>query len=406
MQDIQSLFQNQNYTGEILSRTNALMNAQPTPGPGYRISGIVQDRLLELITNAMLSRNNAGNFHLTSLAYSTFHQTLITSRMLFVSESDLTFLALFNRILKKNGVMKAILAENQHEPNYKRAIHIPNDTDFFSFSQNQESSSYSRNKFQYLVHSVHNIRDLSTIFNIRGIRLRGNFNKDYYGLPLIWFGLLNENERSKNSSRYGSISFKIKIDKILAKGRNYFAMGTRKYKKEHSHSILITNREHIRMQTQSNVAPNPLEFDFPRILNIEENQLCKKENNEWFVNDGLQLDENLRVNKVYQDWDHPEFCLEANEKNGDDHYAYFDFDDFKICFLEHGYCVKEFDKCRLYREIAMREFLELTEVRNFPSLSELRNCFDEETFQLLLQLQEENNVAEGLSKMNLDSRKS
>jgi hypothetical protein len=164
-------------------------------------------------------------------------------------------------------------------------------------------------------------------------------------------------------------------------------MGTRKYKKEFSHSILITNREQIRMQTQSYVARNPLEFDFPRILNIEENQLCKKENNEWFVNDGLQLDENLRVNKVYQDWDHPEFCLEANEESGGDHYAYFDFEDFKICFLKRDYCVKEFKNCRLDRRKAIREFIEFMEAGQLTSLSELRNCFDAETFHQLYQLQ-------------------
>jgi hypothetical protein len=93
------------------------------------------------------------------------------------------------------------------------------------------------------------------------------------------------------------------------------------------------------------------------------------------------------------DWDHAEFCLEANEESNDadddnNVYANFDFDDFKICFLKHGYCVKEFDNCRLEREIAMREFLELIEVGQLPPLFRLRNCFDdEETFQELLQLQ-------------------
>ena len=173
-------------------------------------------------------------------------------------------------------------------------------------------------------------------------------------------------------------------------------MGTRKYTREHSHSILITDREEIRIQTKLKKTNkytgeknlSEFEHDFPRIVNIEQNQLLKKENNEWCLNDGLQLDENLRVNDLYQEWDHAEFCLEANEANGGDHYAYFDFDDFKICFLKHGYCVKEFDSCMLDRDIAMREFLELIKFRQLPPLLRLRNCFDdEETFQELLQLQ-------------------
>ena len=177
----------------------------------------------------------------------------------------------------ENGIMRAILGERRLGANYKHAFYEPNQTNSFHFSQNRNDSSYSRNQSKYLIHSVHDIRDLSSIFTKSGIRLKGNFHKDFHGLPLIWFGLLNENDDTgKNSSRYGSISFKIKIDKVLAKGRNYFAMGNRKYKKEHSHSILITNREHVRMQTRLPFNWIPQEFDFPRIVNIEQNELCKK----------------------------------------------------------------------------------------------------------------------------------
>ena len=48
----------------------------------------------------------------------------------------------------------------------------------------------------------------------------------------------------------------------------------------------------------------------------------------------------------------------------------------------------------------MRKFLKLIEARKLPSLSELRKCFDEETFQELLSLQEEiNDITKGLKNM-------
>ncbi len=92
------------------------------------------------------------------------------------------------------------------------------------------------------------------------------------------------------------------------------------------------------------------------------------------------------MNDRYQDWDHPEFCLEANEANGGDYYTYFDFDDFEICFLEHDYCVKEFKNCNKVKTSrdAKEKFIELIEPEK---LFRLRNCFDKQTLQELLELQ-------------------
>jgi hypothetical protein len=208
-------------------------------------------------------------------------------RILFFSTSDLEFLSFFNKMIKIHFNMKqALLGENIHEFNCKVDYSEPGQM-HFDFNQME---TYSK-KFHYLIHSIHNTRDLVSKFTKSGIRLKGNFNKDYNGVSLVWFGTKNENATSKNSSRYGSISFKIKIDKVLAKGRNYFAMGTRKYTRERSHSILITDREQIRIQTQlkktnydkkthkeKNVF-SKFEHDFPRIVNIQENELCKKVNN-------------------------------------------------------------------------------------------------------------------------------
>jgi hypothetical protein len=345
----------------------------------YQLGTMSKDALLEFIKSQIEQNPSRADYNRFCIYFQLF-------RILFVSTRDLEFLSFFNKMIKIHSNLKhALLGENIDEYNCKVDYSEPNEM-HFDFNQME---TYSK-KFHYLIHSIHNTRDLESIFTNRGIRLKGNFNKDYHGVSLVWFGTSNEND----TSRYGSISFKIKIDKVLAKGRNYFAMGTRIYTKERSHTILITDREQIRIRTklkrtnkytgEENLSE--FEHDFPRIPNIEQNKLLKKENNEWCLNDGLQLDENLKVNNLYQDWDHPEFCLEANEANGNVHYAYFDFDDFKICFLEHGYCVKEFDKFMLTRRKALREFLELIEVGKLPSLFRLRNCFDKETFQELLQI--------------------
>ena len=50
--------------------------------------------------------------------------------MLFVSESDLEFLTLFNRKLMENGIMRAIIVNNKH------AFYEQNQTKSFHFSRN------------------------------------------------------------------------------------------------------------------------------------------------------------------------------------------------------------------------------------------------------------------------------
>jgi hypothetical protein len=343
----------------------------------YQRGTISKDALLELIKSQIEQNPSQADYNLIFKHFKQFE-------ILFFSTNDLAFLSFFNKMIKIHNNMKhALLGENIDQFNCKVDYSKPGQI-HFDFNQME---TYSE-KFHYLIHTVHDIRDLSSIFTERGIRLKGNSNKDYYGVSLVWFGTSNEKEKSKNSSRYGSISFKINIDKVLAKGRNYFAMGTRKYTRERSHSILITNREQIRIQTQLKKTnkitkeenSSEFEHDFPRIPNIEANELCKKVNNEWYLNDGLDLDDSSG------DWDHPEYCLEANEESGEDHYVYFDFEDFKIFFLEHDYCVKEFKNCNKVKTSrdAMEKFIELIEPEHF---FRLRNCFDKETLQELLELQ-------------------
>jgi len=349
-----------------------------------------KDALLEFIKSQIEQDPIGANYNLICKHFQIL-------KILFVSARDLEFLTFFNKMINNySDIKQALLAENLHEQfNCKVDFIIPNEKMYdiplvVTYSEH--------NQFHFLNHSIHNTELLPYIFINGSIRLKGNFNKDYHGLPLIWFGLLNENKKS-NANRYGSISFKIKIDKVLEKGSNYFALGTRIYTKERSHTILITNREHVRIQTQlkrknkytGEKNLSEFEHDFPRIVNIEQNQLLKKENNEWCLNDGLQLDENLRVNDLYQEWDHAEFCLEANEESvdaDDDNnvYAYFDFDDFEICFLEHDYCVKEFKNCNKVKTSrdAKEKFIELIEPEK---LFRLRNCFDKQTLQELLELQ-------------------
>jgi hypothetical protein len=184
--------------------------------------------------------------------------------MLFFSTSDSEFLSFFNKMIKiHNNMKQALLGENIDQFNCKVDYSEPGQM-HFDFNQME---TYSK-KFHYLIHTVHDTRDLASIFTNSGIRLKGHSNKDYHGVSLVWFGTPNENATCKNSSRYGSISFKIKIGKVLAKGSNYFALGTRIYTKERSHSILITNREQIRIQTQLKLTKYDKKTDYCVVVDM------------------------------------------------------------------------------------------------------------------------------------------
>jgi hypothetical protein len=85
-------------------------------------------------------------------------------------------------------------------------------------------------------------------------------------------------------------------------------------------------------------------------------------------------------------WDHPEFCLEANE-NGN--YVYFDFDDFKIEFFVHGrMCVnfrKTTDACQ-NKLTSQESFIRLMEAGRVPSLLKLRERLSVNAFRELFQI--------------------
>ncbi len=103
------------FSNEVLVATKNLIDGMP----GYKIEGVFKDALLKLIKDAIdydsknhkitkdaykkltTTNNKKQQQNMTPLAYSKFHETLTTSRMLFVSKSDLEFLTFFNRKLKK-----------------------------------------------------------------------------------------------------------------------------------------------------------------------------------------------------------------------------------------------------------------------------------------------------------------
>ena len=68
---------------------------------------------------------------LTNTAYVTFYDTLVESKILFVSENDLECLRVFNRKLKEKDVKRAILGENIHEFNCKAEYFIQKKTRYF-----------------------------------------------------------------------------------------------------------------------------------------------------------------------------------------------------------------------------------------------------------------------------------
>jgi len=64
---------------------------------------------------------------------------------------------------------------------------------------------------------VHDPSDFAKIFSRDGIKLKGNLeNLDYYGLPLVWFGIDSSQTRDL-SDRYGSLIIKIKLETIRKK---------------------------------------------------------------------------------------------------------------------------------------------------------------------------------------------
>jgi len=97
--------------------------------------------------------------------------------------------------------MDAFLAENIQESNCKRSVQV------------QEAFKSYEKRVNYLTHSVHDTNILQEIFVKKRICLKGNSqHKDFTGLPLIWFGVLVENEES-TKSRFGSFTLRIKIKK-------------------------------------------------------------------------------------------------------------------------------------------------------------------------------------------------
>jgi hypothetical protein len=380
----------------VLDATKCLMSKIRNFEATFRLDGIVKDKFLSLIKNLIEQQS------LSDAAYINIYEALVASNILFVSSNDLELVSLLNRKLKKKT--RAFLAENSQVYNGKREFNFPSFNLSTSLSPFRlDIQTYSK-KVEYLIHTVHDSRDLAQIFTSpKEIQLKGHCkNRDFYGLPLIWFEVFVGNEATKN--RYGSISFRINISKVFAKGRAHFGLGTRKYKSEHTHTILITNRECVRAQTRVKFRKNiydklaqimrdysPLKdfnYKLPKI-DIEMNQLWIRENcDDWYLNKDLQLNDdfNKRV-----PWDSVQLCLEANEENEEMekfNFAAFELKDVRISFFEHGheYCIRNPNACRETRKKAQNDFVKLMKSREIPSLLKLYNCFDARTFRELFAL--------------------
>jgi hypothetical protein len=76
----------------------------------------------------------------------------------------------------------------------------------------------------------------------------------YVGFPFVWFGheitskelatmrlkKCKSASRYLTENRYGSVVFTIELKDILPHVRRFYSLGTRKFRKEYSHSILVT----------------------------------------------------------------------------------------------------------------------------------------------------------------------
>jgi hypothetical protein len=79
-------------------------------------------------------------------------------------------------------------------------------------------------------------------------------NDQYVGFPFVWFGheiIREELARLKKKgckeasntlaeNRYGSVTFSMELTHILPHSRRFYSLGTREFRREHSHSILVT----------------------------------------------------------------------------------------------------------------------------------------------------------------------
>ena len=186
------------------------------------------------------------------------------------------------------------------------------------------------------------------------IEFIGNLNYYFQGFELIWFSVCPLDEYnnintspaldSKNS-RYGNIGMQIPFKTILDKNPHCFSLGTRKFKVEHEHVILMSDIEVIANLNEMKIYPK---------LDLDKSEILRKGENGEFIW------KNSRLNGPWNNWDNLTFCIarpkiliDVNRKT--DIVVYNHINNLCIPKINKGFDCDELDKHKAEDEL--KEYL-------------------------------------------------
>lgn len=175
-------------------------------------------------------------------------------------------------------------------------------TEPFNIKDNDETLAFS-----HVIHVTHlkNFKSMckkGTQSNSLNIEFEGNFNYYFKGLKLIWFSVFKD-EKNRDESWYGNIGIKIPFETLLSKYPYLYSLGTRKFKQEHEHVIIMSKTK----QAISNL--NEMR-QYPTI-SLESNPILGKNDDE--KDDRKFIWKNITDNS--DRWDNLTFCIIESEFN-------------------------------------------------------------------------------------------
>lgn len=107
-------------------------------------------------------------------------------------------------------------------------------------------------EFDYVIHATH-LEQFKLMYqkNEKVLTIKGDYNRNFKGLKLIWFSVhakdpsIHPTSRAlnQNHSRYGNIGIKIRFQTLLEKYGNLYSLGTRKFRREREHVIIMSKEK-------------------------------------------------------------------------------------------------------------------------------------------------------------------
>lgn len=166
-------------------------------------------------------------------------------------------------------------------------------------------------RFTHVIHVTH-IETFKKMCKVKSddlltIEFKGNYNYYFDGLELIWFSVCPLDNLDKHfndspaldaeNSRYGNIGIKIPFQTLLDQNPHCSSLGTRVFKREHEHAILMSHIE---------VTANLNEMKIYPKIDLDKSQILRKGENKEFIW------KNSRLHGTYDDkwdWDNLTFCI-------------------------------------------------------------------------------------------------